>query len=345
MRIAHIILTSKFAGSERYALELAAEQAKQHDVTLVLRNSACIQHPRAIAHRVDPKVTIHKVNDWFAGFQVRRFLRQYSPDIAHAHLSRACKALAAISGICPRIATLHIHYKAAQHQALDGLIAIAPWQLNDLPIVLRERSVQIDNWTLPHTTDANARSRLRAQLNLNDSDFLFGSIGRIENSKGMDLLLAAHKQIADPSCKLVIVGEGSQRRKLMELANDTAQLIGFSGEPQAWLSAFDCFVSASRSEPFGLVMLEAMQARLPIIASASQGARHLQKHIGRELVALDDVNALAQAMASVRAARPGRQDYDLSGFRIGPQAAAIEQYYQQCLVRFQPKAKPLDARG
>ena len=52
MRIAHVLLTSRFAGTERHVLELSAAQAAAgHDVTLVLRRKAARPHADAIAHR------------------------------------------------------------------------------------------------------------------------------------------------------------------------------------------------------------------------------------------------------------------------------------------------------
>ena len=48
MRIAHLLLTSRFAGSERYAIELAAGQAAAgHDVTLLLGRAALADRPDA----------------------------------------------------------------------------------------------------------------------------------------------------------------------------------------------------------------------------------------------------------------------------------------------------------
>ena len=47
--------------------------------------------------------------------------------------------------------------------------------------------------------------------------------------------------------------------------------MGFAEKPQDWFAAFDVFVSSAREESFGLVMLEAAAAGLPIIATATEG--------------------------------------------------------------------------
>ena len=94
MRIVHLLLTSHFAGTERHVLELAAAQAAAgHDVSLVLRRAAGQPRADAIAQRVDPKVKIVWVGDLFSAWQARRVVQRLSPDVAHAHLSKACHCL------------------------------------------------------------------------------------------------------------------------------------------------------------------------------------------------------------------------------------------------------------
>ncbi len=331
MRITHVILTSSFAGSERYALELAAEQAKQHEVTLILRRAAMRESSRALGHRVSAKIGLQVVGDLFSGWQTRRWLRANPQDVVHGHLSRACKAIAGV-GRCARVATLHIEYKSSQHARLDGLIAIAPWQMQAIPEHLRLRSRQINNWTQPQPVEPGVREHLRQAFGIGTKDFLFGSLGRIERSKGMDVLLAAHKQLNDPLAKLVVVGAGSELKQMQKASHAGAQFIGFSQQPQGWLSAFDAFVSPSRSEPFGLVMLEAMAQGLPIIASASQGAQHLAPKISRPLVPIGDAPALAGAMRCLMQGGKQRLEYDMREFDLHAQVEKIGAFYEQILA-------------
>ena len=334
MRIVHLLLTRRFAGTERHALELAAAQAAAgHDVTLVLRRAGTTDRSDAIAHRVDPRVRVEVVGDLFAPWRARRLLRRLRPDVAHAHLSGGCRALHGLRGDTLRVATLHIHYKPRQHAALDALIAIAPWQLAAIPVPLRARSVQVDNWTLPRAPAVDARTRLRTQHGIGEHEFLFGALGRCERSKGLDVLIAAFERAALPQARLAIVGDGAAWPALRRQAGADVVMPGFVDAPQDWLAAFDGFVSAARSEPFGLVLLEAMQAGLPIVASASDGARHLAAQIGAPLVPVDDVDALAAALRRVYEARPGRVRYALDGFRIEAKLAQIEAFYRDGLAR------------
>lgn len=71
MRIVHLLLTSRFAGTERHVLELAAAQSADHDVTVMLRRAGTQDRPDAIAHRVDPRVRIEVVGDLLASARAR----------------------------------------------------------------------------------------------------------------------------------------------------------------------------------------------------------------------------------------------------------------------------------
>lgn len=327
MRIVHVLLTSRFAGTERHVLELAAAQASEHEVTLVLRRAAMRQSEDAIGHRVDPRVRVEVVGDLLAPWHARRVLRRLRPDVAHAHLSGACRAVRGVAG-CLRVATLHIRYKPRQHARLDGLVAIAPWQLAAIPRGLRERSTQIDNWTVPRAPAADARARLRAAHGIAEDAFLLGALGRVERSKGLDVLLDAYAAAAPPGMRLAIVGGGSAWSALRARAPAAVLMPGFVAAPQDWLAAFDGFASTARSEPFGLVLLEAMQAGLPILASASEGAAHLAPLIGRPLLPVDDVEATAAALRALARERPARRAYDLSGYRLEDKVREVEAFYR-----------------
>lgn len=337
MRIVHVLLTSRFAGTERHVVDLVAAQADAgHEVSLVLRRKAAQDRPDAVASRVDPRVRLELVADWLARWpavpQARRRVQALAPDIVHAHLGSACRAMRGITG-CPRVSTLHICYKPAHHAHLDGLIAIAPWQLEAVPKPLRDHTVQIDNWTVPRPPTEGARERLRAQAGLREDEYVVGALGRIEPGKGMDVLVEAFQQADLPGARLVIVGHGRAWEAVRRQAPADVVMPGFATRPEDWLAAFDCFVSPARNEPFGLVLLEAMQAGLPVVATASEGAKHLAQMIGRPLVPIDDAPALAGALGQVHREGPRRQTYALEGYRVANKAREVDRFYESLLAQ------------
>ncbi len=333
MHVAHIILTDRFAGSERYAIELANAQAARHRVSLVLRRGAAGSHASALAQRVDPRVNLILVGDLTARWNARRTLRELRPDVAHAHLGAACKSLHGLDGVCLRVGTLHISYKAHQHEALDALVAIAPWQLPAVPSALRAHTVQIDNWTLPQTPTTGARERLREQYGVPEGAWVFGALGRMESSKGFDLLVEAFRQAALPDAYLVIVGRGAALNQLRRDAGPRVIFPGFTDTPSDWLAAFDTFVSPARSEPFGLALLEAMQAGLPIVATETAGALHLRETMQPTLLPIGDVAALTDALRESARQRPPRRAYELGHYSLPLRLDAFDAFYRDELAR------------
>ena len=343
MRIVHVLLTSRFAGTERHVLELTAAQAAAgHDVTLILRRKAAQRRCNAIAHRVDPRVRVELVHDflarWPAVAHARARVRALRPDVAHAHLGSASRALQGLTGF-PCVATLHIDFDPACHRDMDGLVAIAPWQLEDIPAPLRQRCVQVDNWVLPRPPAADARERIRAQAGIGPDEFVFGTVGRMEPCKGMDVLLDAFERAAPPGARLALVGGGREWKALRARAPEQVMMPGFVERPEDWLAAFDCFVSPSRSEPFGLVLLEAMQAGLPVVSTATCGARHLARRIGGELVPPDDAAALAGALAAALGEPGARRTYPLDDLRVEAKAEQLEAFYRATRRRLEQAGK------
>lgn len=330
MRIAHLLLTHSFAGTERYVVELAnAQAAAGHDVTVILHKRAAEHRPNAIAHRLDAsvkKVFVCGIG-FFSAWTARRALLRLAVDVAHGHLSAGCRALHGLRGQLLRVATLHIHYKAQQHGDLDALIAIAPWQLEDVPAAQKSRTSQINNWTQAKPNNAQARKKIRMSLGVAEDDFLIGALGRVEASKGLNVLVDAYAMSRPIGSRLLIVGGGRDWTALRSRAAADVLMPGFVDNPQDWFSAFDGFVSAAQSEPFGLVFLEAFAAGLPVLSTASQGAQMFQAMIGRPLLPCHDVAEMSKGLQLFATDRPGRKSYDLSAYDCLQQVSRIEAFY------------------
>lgn len=331
MKIVHVILTSRFAGSERYAIELANAQSQKHDVSIIISPKGSENRADALKHRIASGVTVHELKSrtkFFQIYETRRLLSGIPHDVIHGHLSTACRALSGLKCSSARVATLHIHYKPNQHQKLDGLIAIAPWQLAGIPEKLLHRTRQIDNWTSDKIAAPGMRDQIRESFGIAPADILIGALGRAVESKGFDVLIEAFRRSHIPNARLAIIGNGNAWGELKTKAGTDIIMPGFWPSPEDWLAAFDVFISTARTEPFGLVFLEAMNSGLPIIATASQGALHLQNLIDSTLVPIDDVAAMQKELEKFCKTPLQRKHYDLSNYRIESKLAQIDAFYQ-----------------
>jgi glycosyltransferase involved in cell wall biosynthesis len=132
------------------------------------------------------------------------------------------------------------------------------------------------------------------------------SVGRLSHYKGHSVLLQATARV--PGAHLVLIGDGEEAGNLRALVADLGiqDRITFVGDIEdadlhAAYAAADLFVlpSLDRSEAFGLVLLEAMRAGLPIVASdiAGSGVGHVvEDGVTGLLVPPGDIEALAAAL-------------------------------------------------
>lgn len=182
----------------------------------------------------------------------------------------------------------------------------------DLCRVPQDRIITLYNMidvdmTEPHLL---SREQARAALNLPGGAFVFGTVGRLAVNKDQQSLIHAFALIKPhcPNAKLVIIGDGELEAQLKEQVktshlSDDVIFTGFLPAGFRYMKAFDSFVLSSIQEAFGRVLLEAMIARLPIIATSVNGIPEVVNNAG-VLVKPKDFLGLAAAMREIYAASP-----------------------------------------
>jgi glycosyltransferase involved in cell wall biosynthesis len=148
------------------------------------------------------------------------------------------------------------------------------------------------------------RARMRNTLGIAETDVAFGSICRLTQQKGIGDALIAFKQVAAtcPAARYIIVGDGDLKATLeafvaREGLASRVSFLGWRDDVADLAAAFDVFVNPSRWEGFGLVVLEAMAAGLPVLATRVSALPEivLDGETGW-LVAGQDAAAIAGAM-------------------------------------------------
>ena len=126
--------------------------------------------------------------------------------------------------------------------------------------------------------------------------------------KGIDVLLRAFKTVGDsfPSLKLVLVGDGPLTPEFQELAavlkvRDRVVFLGLKGRSEVpkILQGCEMFVLPSRSEPFGIVLIEALACRKPVIATKVDGPLEIIED-GKTGILVDPDNPEALAKAIIQ---------------------------------------------
>jgi len=136
---------------------------------------------------------------------------------------------------------------------------------------------------------------------------VIGAMGRLHEVKRFDLLLAAAAQLKAQGHDFLlrIAGDGPERAALIRQTVDLnlegcIEFTGWASDPGAFMAGLDLFAVTSRYEGFGLVLIEAMAAGVPVVAADTEAPRQVLQD-GRLGTLFESGNegALAQALAGV----------------------------------------------
>jgi len=172
---------------------------------------------------------------------------------------------------------------------------------------------------------------------------VIGAVGRLSQEKGYDLAIRALPNL--PGSTLVLVGDGSERERLVALSaelgvSDRVDLVGWSDEPRRYLPGFDAFVLPSRQEGFPLAVVEAMLAGVPVVAAdvGSVSEAVVEAETGF-LVPRDDPAALTDRLRqlisdSELAQKMGRKGRERAKahFTAEAMARSFEELYREILI-------------
>lgn len=313
MRITQVILSKQLGGAERIAQDLSNELSRRHDVQVILRKPprklAALAHGGNIASQLDDAISVHEVGRLFRNREIAGLIKDFQPDIIHTHLGHAGRALRAIRPNAPLVATIMGEYKAHCYDAHDLLICLASWQKRTIPQDFPGRVTVIPPFVrdreMPSQADTAA---LRRELGISENTLVIGALGRFSSEKGFDTMLRAFAQADLSKCILVLLGDGPLRADLEAIAPPNVIFAGWQRDPWPYYRMFDIFVIPSRYEPFGLVVLEAMQTGAPILSTRAEGPAETLGDDAGMLVDVDDVPAMTDAFRQLTASPDLRRD-------------------------------------
>jgi len=294
MKILHIITTINRGGAENHLKDLITQQIKSGAKVFCVYlkgDSYWKKYLESIGCKC------HALNMRYYGhlnpiFKLRALIKNYSPDIVHAHLAPAeLYARFSLLGLSVSfIISRHNHnlfyagvgsslvekYVLYRADAFIGISHSVKKHFTDkIPSILNRFSVvQYGIDPEPITSVSKIDSdKLRNEWGPNENTILIGTVARLVPVKSLHTLLNAFSMLDTTlNVKLVIVGDGPLKKELKDLSNNLMigeKIIwaGFREDIPVVMNAIDLFVLTSLSEGFGLVLLEAMSASKPIICS------------------------------------------------------------------------------
>ena len=147
------------------------------------------------------------------------------------------------------------------------------------------------------------REQARETLGLAQDAWIVANVGRLHPDKDQATLLRGFARALPDlpaNSQLVILGKGRLEQDLKELAMELGigsqvLLLGQVAQASLYFKAFDAFALSSDHEPFGMVLLEAMVAGVPVLATSCGGAREVVEGVGI-LFPMGDAEHLAQGL-------------------------------------------------
>lgn len=171
-------------------------------------------------------------------------------------------------------------------------------------VILNGSAAGIDFSKFDISQKTKWRNEIRNQYNLDDSDFVFGFIGRINRDKGINELLSSFKQFCQiHSAKLFLVGlsdrENEIEPSLLDWAKNSNDIVftGVTTFTEKFYSAFDVFILPSYREGFGSTIIEAEAMGVPVITTNIPGpSEAIIDNVTGILVPPKDTLSLTEAM-------------------------------------------------
>lgn len=243
--------------------------------------------------------------------EARTHIRREAPDIVHANSIRAGIVMAVATTGLRTSVVWHVHDLLPRHpfstairvfaalSARNRIVAVSHavanrfrgrilgWCSRRVPILTIHNGIDLEHFG----RERSHRQEIRKSLSVDSEALLIGTVGQLTPRKGQLELIRAFADVArdSPSARLVLVGDSIFNRDAdyKELLNrevqrlrlsDQVQFLGARDDVAALTQAFDLAVVNSRSEPFGLTVVEAMAGHTPVLATATDGICEILTH-------------------------------------------------------------------
>jgi glycosyltransferase involved in cell wall biosynthesis len=369
VRILHVSSARALGGGERHLADLAnALATRGHDVYAALAPQSPLREElsRLPARNVHT-LPLRNALDVPSARGLARLVRKSKIEIVHAHMARdypLCSYAARRNGSTRLVITRHVLFPLNRLHVftLSGVARVVAVSqgvaraLRKQRIFPEDKIIIVPNGIDTGRFDAASRSLDREEFRRRLPGYapgrlLVGTIGELKELKGHEEFLRAAALVAQrfPAADFLIAGEdfsrtGDERarieRLIAELGLQTrVHLTGWLDDVAPFLSALDLFVSASRTESFGLAIVEAMASGLGVVATETEGAREtVEDGVSGLLVPIGDVEALAHAIARLLEDPQARESMGQRArqlarerFSLEHMVAATEQVYREAL--------------
>jgi glycosyltransferase involved in cell wall biosynthesis len=323
MRILQVCSARTLGGGERHVAELANALSKRgHEVYFALAPRS----PLAAKLMDVPQQNIHTIRmrnalDVWSALKLARLVREQRIEVVHAHLARDYPLAAlAVRRYAQLVITRHVLFPLSRFHSLTlkkvaRVIAVSKAVARTLlsQRIFDERKIRVihNGINLKRFESAQDVAAVRAKLGI-DERLLVGTVGSMLPMKGHEDFVRAAALVARrrEDVDFVIIGDEEARHRehraqIEKLIADLnlqkrVRVMHWPDELAPFYAALDVYVSASRSEAFGLSIVEAMACGRAVVATATEGAQEIiEDGASGLIVPVGDTEKIAAAVAAL----------------------------------------------
>lgn len=231
-------------------------------------------------------------------FSIFRHIRNFEGDIIHLHEPNPIAALACLYGSRRKKIVVTYHYDIVKQKLLFQFYKFIQYRILSRAdkIIVTSRNNMIYSGVLSRYTSKCAVIPLGIDINkfspsdsvIMESEKIRNSyntplvlfVGRLTYYKGVEYLL---KAVVGLNCTLLVIGKGEEEMRLREIAGNSPNIFFLKNVedvvPYYYASRVFVLPSVEKSEAFGIVQLEAMACKLPVICTnLKSGVPEVQIH-------------------------------------------------------------------
>jgi len=333
MKILHIIPNLLKGGAERLVLDICIELQTHDNIHVQLITFSESNEYRELTNKVNHHVVTSRFHPSISGKSskdvkdLQIYISIFKPDVIHSHLWESEMVLSQIKSDAKWFS--HFHDNMSQLRKIK-----LPFSKKDITDSFEKRMVLksysnknvnficISKYTMSYAKKVLPKPLLR-NINLihNGIDFdhfyspvkaikadltliNIGSFVKKKNQK-LAIEIVAHLIKNEISCELILLGDGPLKVDLIEYArqlniSDQVQFMGNVDNVAKHLSKASVYLHTALSEPFGLVLLEAMAAGLPVVSLDGKGNRDIIKNnINGYIITNQSIESFSRAIINL----------------------------------------------
>lgn len=323
LKILQINSARSFGGGEKHLVDLTKGLIDRgHDVYAAFRSgsSLCERFEGILAHENMFTVALRNSFDIVSASQLKKIIRENEIEIVHAHTGRdyPLAALAVRRTNAKLIITRHVLFPLSRLHKLtlsnvSRVIAVSKAVEKNIlvqKIFPKEKIRVVHNGIDISDAEQFSVKQIKSDNKSSHSKgFLIGTVGELKELKGHEEFIRAAALLVKKfdDIHFVIVGSDNSKkkentRKFETLCVDLkirerVKFIDWVEPLREFLSSLDVFVSASRSESFGLAIVEAMNCGVAVVATKTEGACEIiENEKTGSLVDVGNVEAISNAI-------------------------------------------------